>query len=248
MLDVLRFAQSVLGDDAVRLTAITASGLLPEPLVWTRPRREPVAPRIDGPFATADDFLDAIDAEISRFRAQGATMAELRPGFKRWITERGLEALLPPLDERRRLGDRLERRFRRGTHDSIADFQRLREAGQVRLVQGRVTRVWARAPGEVEIRLTGPDREIVAPLVVNCAGAGDQRAFDLLTTGLLRNGWLRMEQASGGIAVGEGLETEVPGLRYLSPAVTELGARVMPLPLYDLAGLRALVRAANGLD
>ena len=79
---------------------------------------------------------DEIDAEIARFRAKGATMAELRPGFKGWITQRGLEVLLPPLDERRRLGDRLERRFRRGTHDSIADFHRLREAGRVRLVQG----------------------------------------------------------------------------------------------------------------
>jgi len=247
MLDVLRFAQSVLGEDGVRLTAITASGLLPEPLIWTRPRRAPVVPVISGPFETADAFLSAIDTEIVRFRAQGATMAELRPGFKAWITEQGLEALLPPLGERRKLGDRLERRFRRGTHDSIADFQRLRTAGQVRLVQGRVTRVWARGTGEVEIRLDAPKQEIIAPLVVNCSGAGDQRAFDLMTTGLIRNGWLSLHAETGGIAVGAGLEANLPGLRYLSPAVTEIGDRVMPLPLYDLATLRDHVRRANGV-
>ncbi len=247
MLDVLRLAQSVLVDADIRLTAISASGLLPEPLIWTRPRKPAVAPGIAGPFEKADAFLTALDRSIAEFRTKGATMAELRPGFKAWINDVGLDTLLPPLTERRKLGDSIERRFRRGTHDSIADFHRLRAKGQAQVIRGRVDRVDGREAGAVVVAVETPDgaKTFTAELVINCTGAGQLRAFDVLTTGLIRSGWLRFNKETGGIVVGKGLEGEVEGLRYLSPAVTEVGARVMPLPLYDMAGLRGLVRQAN---
>lgn len=249
MLDVLRFAQAVLGDGNVRLTVISASRLMPEPIIWDRPRRAPVMPHLAGPYDSAEAFLEALDSEIARFRAEGATMAVLRPGFKEAINKAGLETLLPSKAQRRKLGDAIERRFRRGTHDSIADFYRLAAVGQIRVIEGRVERVFAPMEGAVEVRLRLADGtldEMTAPLVINCTGTGDQRAFDLMTTGLIRNGWLRLIEETGGVAVGKGLKTEVPGLRYLSPAVTEIGERVMAFPLYDLMALRTEVRLANG--
>ena len=47
-------------------------------------------------------------------------MAELRPGYLGWAAE-GLETL-PSLSERRKVMPQLERRFRRATHNSLADM------------------------------------------------------------------------------------------------------------------------------
>ena len=249
MLDVLRLVQSVLNEGVIRLSVVSGTGLLPEPLIWDRPRKPPVTPSMQGPFETATAFLQALDADIARLRANGATMAQLRPGFKSWIETVGLQTLLPDLAERRKLGDAVERRFRRGTRDSIADFTRLHASGRITITEGRVIRVYARAPGEVDVRTAlsdGTQEDRTAPLVVNCTGAGGQRAFDILTSGLIRNGWLRYCDATGGIQVGPGLEGEVKGLRYVSPAVTEVGDKVLAFPLYDFTDLTTLVRQANG--
>ncbi len=247
MLDVLRFLQSVLEEKDIRLRVISR-GEEPEPLVWTRPRRKPVTPALRGPFPDAGTFLAAVDTEIAAFRKAGATMAELRPGYVDWVDAHPLAALLPSLTEQRLVLPRLERRFRRGTHDSIANYRRLREAGRITEVRGDVTWAYAEAPGHVRIRVAAPDgsrQELRAGLTINTSGPGDQLALDLLTSGLVRNGWLKLNDTRTGLCVGPGLEAEVEGLRYLSPAVTEIGDEVIPLPLYDLAALERRARQGN---
>lgn len=248
MLDVLRFLQSVMDERDIRLRVINR-GAAPEPLIWKRPRAAAVEPKLAGPYATADALLSAMDAEIARFRAAGATMAELRPGYLEWAGACDMPTLLPDIAERRRLMPQLERRFRRGTHDSLVDYARLRNAGQIVEDRAEITWVYAEAAGKVRIRLkrvgAGRQEEIVTPLAINTSGPGDQFAVDLFTSGLIRNGWLRMNETKTGLCVGPGLETEVKGLRYLSPAVTEIGEEVLPFPLYDVRALTGRAEAAN---
>lgn len=248
MLDVLRLMQSVMDEQDIRLRVITR-GPKPEPLIWARPRKEPVTPKLTGPYRDGEALLAAVDAEIAAFRAKGASMAELRPGFLDWAAETGLETLLPSLSERRKVMPQLERRFRRGTHDSLADYARLRAAGQIVEEHGEITWVYAETEGKTRIRLKragmGTNEEITTSVVINTSGPGHQLAVDLLTSGLIRNGLLRMNETKTGLIVGPGLETEVEGLRYLSPAVTEIGAEVLAFPLEDVSALAARAKAAN---
>lgn len=248
MLDVLRLMQSVMDEQDIRLRVITR-GAGPEPLIWTRPRKQPVMPKLKGPYRDACTFMAAVDDEIAAFRVEGATMAELRPGYMDWAAETGLGALLPSLSERRKVMPLLERRFRRGSHDSLADYARLRAAGQIVEECGEITWVYAEAEGNVRIRLkrTGTEatEEITTPVVINTSGPGDQFALDLLTSSIIRNGWLLMNETKTGLIVRPGLETEVEGLRYLSPAVTEIGEEVLAFPLYDVSALAARAKAAN---
>ena len=248
MLDVLRLMQSIMDEQDIRLRVITR-GFKPEPLIWTRPRKEPVTPKLTGPYRDAETLLAAVDAEIAAFRAKGASMAELRPGYLDWAAKTGLERLLPSLSERRKVIPQLERRFRRATHDSLADYARLRAAGQIVEEHGEITWVFAETEGKTRIRLKragmGTNEEIATSVVINTSGPGDQLAVDLLTSGLIRNGWLRMNETKTGLIVGPGLETEVEGLRYLSPAVTEIGAEVLAFPLEDVSALAARAKVAN---
>ena len=248
MLDVLRLMQSIMDEQDIRLRVITR-GFKPEPLIWTRPRKEPVTPKLTGPYRDAETLLTAVDAEIAAFRAKGASMAELRPGYLNWAAKTGLERLLPSLSERRKVIPQLERRFRRATHDSLADYARLRAAGQIVEEHGEITWVFAETEGKTRIRLKragmGTNEEIATSVVINTSGPGDQLAVDLLTSGLIRNGWLRMNETKTGLIVGPGLETEVEGLRYLSPAVTEIGAEVLAFPLEDVSALAARAKVAN---
>lgn len=246
MLDTLQFLQSILPLDQIRMDVVTASGHLPEPLIWRRPRRAPVKPGLIGPFPDADALLTALDRDIAAHRAEGATMAELRPGYRAWLGEVGLEALLPDPTEQQKIGARLEARFRRGTHNSIAMFHHLYERGQITLTRGAITRVYAKAPRDIEIRLaqSGQTIEHAAKIVVNTTGPGPQLGFDLLTTGLIRNGWLRLNATNTGIALGPKCTTNLPGLRYLSPAVTQIGTHVMAFPLYDVAALHHWVNTS----
>ena len=248
MLDVLRLMQSVMDEQDIRLRVITR-GSKPEQLIWARPRKEPVTPKLTGPYRDADALLAAVDAEIAAFRAKGASMAELRPGYLGWAAERGLETLLPSLSERRKVMPQLERRFRRATHNSLADYARLQAAGQIVEEHGEITWVYAETERKTRIRLkragTRTNEEITTSVVINTSGPGDQLAMDLLTSGLIRNGWLRMNETKTGLIVGPGLETEVEGLRYLSPAVTEIGAEVLAFPLEDVSALAARAKAAN---
>ena len=195
--------------------------------------------------------MAAVDAEIAGFRAEGASMAELRPGYLAWVAKTGLRALLPSLAERRKVMPQLERRFRRGTHDSLADYVRLRTSGQILEDHGEITWVYAQAESNVRIRLkrksTDRTRDIETPVAISTSGSGDQFAVDLLTSGLIRQGWLRMNETKTGLIVGPGLETEVEGLRCLSPAITEIGEEVLAFPLYDVSSLTQRADTANRL-
>lgn len=247
MLDLMRLACAVLGEeglgeDGLRMQVIAGSGARPEPVIWTRPRGAAATPLLAGPFKTAEALLDAADAEIARLRAVGADMAALRPGFRRLLDGGGFARLLPDPDQRQRIGARLERRFRRGTHDSLVQFDRLARAGRITVKTGRITGVDVEAPGRVQVGLAGAET-LTVPLVVNAAGPGNGLALDPVTTGLIRRGWLR--RIGGGIALRGGLRAEVAGLRYLSPAIARVGDDVPPFPLYDYSDLRRMAEAAN---
>lgn len=244
MLDVMRLMQCLLPEDRIRMAVLSPSGLLPEPLIWTRPRGAPVTPDLHGPYPDAAAFLAAVDADLAAHRAKGARMAELRRGYRAYLDQVGLAALIPDIDERRRVIGPLDRRFRRGTADSLADFDRLRHAGQIRIIRAKVDYVVAGADRTTRVRVTGPEgpSDLSAPIVINCAGP-DPQAYELMTAGLISRGWI--ERIGQGLRVGAGLETRIPGLRYLSPAVTEIGDEVMALPLYDVDRLTTYVRRAS---
>jgi uncharacterized NAD(P)/FAD-binding protein YdhS len=151
MLDVLRFLQCLLDDGDIRLRVINR-GPVPEPLVLHRPRRPAVSPTLSGPFASAAEVLAALDADIAGFRSAGADMAQLRGGFSPWFDSLDLNTLLPDRSEQRTLARQLEPRFRRGTHDSIADYTRLKAAGRIEEVMGTVQAI--DAPGAQDAEVT----------------------------------------------------------------------------------------------
>ena len=173
-------------------------------------------------------------------------MSELRPGFKTWATPDRLARLLPDLRERQRVTHPLERRFRRGTHDSIAAYHRLLAEGQITEVQGCAQKV-RQTPGGACVEVATPQGRvpIEAPIVINCTGPGTRLALDPLSDGFLRRGWLRLTEDGGGLRVGDGLSAGPEGLRYLAPTVTMIGDAVMAMPLYDLGTLRDEVARAN---
>jgi len=244
MLDVLRLLQCLLPEFLIRMAVLSPSGLLPEPLIWTRPRGAPVTPGLRGPYPDAEGFLAAVDADLAAHRAKGARMAELRRGYRTYLDHVGLATLIPDIDQRRRVIGPLDRRFRRGTADSLADFDRLHHAGQIRIIRAKVDYVVAGADRTTRVRVTSPDgsSDLSAPIVINCAGP-DPQAHELMTAGLISRGWI--EKVGQGLRVGARLETRIPGLRYLSPAVTEIGDEVIALPLYDVDRLTTYVRRAS---
>jgi uncharacterized NAD(P)/FAD-binding protein YdhS len=250
MLDVLRFLQSVMDESAIRMIVISATGLRPEPLIWHRPRRPAVTPRITGPFDSCEALMAAVDVDITRLRRDdGATMSELRPGFKAWLTQERLSALLPDMAERRRVTHLLERRFRRGTHDSIADCARLTKTGQITDIIARAKDVRP-SPLGAQVRVTNADGDtesLDAPVVINCAGPGTRLALDPLSESLVTRGWLGLAPDAAGVTTGPGLRAGPEGMRYLAPTVTEVGDTVAPFPLFDLGGLRDEVARANRL-
>jgi uncharacterized NAD(P)/FAD-binding protein YdhS len=247
MLDVLRLLQSLLPEDAIRLRVIRR-GAGPEPLHLDRPRRPPVQPDPPATFETAEAFFASLDAQIATYRAAGAEMAQIRSGVSRWFDSFDLNAILPDRAEQRHLQVGLEPRFRRGTSDSIADFDRLHTAGQIEILQGCVEAVTPAAPSGaiVTYRAAGRTGQLHAPLVINTSGPRDPLALDPLARRLLGDGILRANPDRTGLILRDGLRTELDGLRYLSPVVTEIGDRVLPFPLYDVARLWAEVDRANG--
>jgi uncharacterized NAD(P)/FAD-binding protein YdhS len=246
MLDVLRLLQTVLKEEDIRLRIIRRGGA-PEPLILDRPRREVVWPVNLGPFDSADALLASLDAEIATYRAEGATMAQLRPGFSLLIEEMGLDAILPNKAEQQRAQHKLEGRFRRGTHDSLADYERLKTAGQIEEIIGAVQAIEPAEDGHVSIRFNtnGVDHRIQSPLVINTSGPRDPLALDPFTQSLIAQGLLHTNGSKTGLIVGPGLEGAVPGLRYLSPVVLEIGSEVIPFPLYDMMKLQNRIYAAN---
>ena len=84
--------------------------------------------------------------------------------------------------------------------------------------------------------------------MINCSGAGSSFNFDPVTNIIIGKGWIDICDVSGGIAVGNGCMTRIPGLRFLSPATTVIGDEVMPMPLYDAHLLRTWAARANSLS
>jgi uncharacterized NAD(P)/FAD-binding protein YdhS len=246
MLDVLRFLQSIMDERDIRLRIISR-GEEPEPLVLTRPRRDEIWPQITGPFEKVSDLVAAVDDEMKVFRAGGASMAELRPGYLDWAKKTPLAGLLPSHTERRLVLPLLERRFRRGTHDSINDYRRLRAAGQIEEVNGDITWVYAEAPGKVRIRIDTKNgqEELHVPFTINTTGPGNQLPLDLLTSGMVRDGLLDLNADKSGITVDAGLQTRIEGVRYLSPAITEIGGEPLAFALNDVLALQELASGAN---
>lgn len=248
MLDVLRFLQSVMPEQDIRMQVITTTDSLPEPMIPVRPRQRPVEPVFTQRYDTAAEFIHAVDDQMEQFRESGASMYELRRGYYEALGSGQLSHLIASVDERRKVMPLLARRFLRGTHDSIADFERLRAAGQIELVFGRVESVHARQPYENDIRLKtaeGSIQKTTVPVVINTSGSGGQLAFDLVTSEMIRHGWLQLDESRQGIVVGSRLESNMPNVRYLSPVVTEIGTDVLAFPLYDVAALKKSVERAS---
>lgn len=106
----------------------------------------------------------------------------------------------------------------------------------------------ARQPYENDIRLKtaeGSIQKTTVPVVINTSGSGGQLAFDLVTSEMIRHGWLQLDESRQGIVVGSRLESNMPNVRYLSPVVTEIGTDVLAFPLYDVAALKKSVERAS---
>ncbi|MGR3502926.1 FAD/NAD(P)-binding protein [Pseudaestuariivita sp.] len=242
MLDTLRLCQSHLPDADVRLVACAPDGMVPPPLVPRLPRKltEPVLSR---GHATAAPFLAEVEAAIAHAKAQGDEMREIRAGFRAHFLEHGLSTYVTDPDEARRVPAALRFWLRGGTRDTILDFARLQETGQTRMLTGAVARIEHGSEGaRVVIRdAEGNERVHETGFVVNCAGAGPTSRYDPLTEHLLAEGHLTRCPISRGLEVGPHCALPLPGVRYLSPAVSVVGGEAMAMPLYDAHMLRTLV-------
>lgn len=242
MLDVLRLCQSVLPESALRFVACAPDGEIPAPLVPRLPRKL-TTPNLSGGHADAQSFLAEIRHEIDRALAQGDEMREIRAGFRAHFLALPLAHYLSDVDEAQKVAGHLRFWLRGGTRDTILDMRRLAAAGKVRIVKGLVTGVTSTGDG-AQVRVvdeTGTAQTHRTGFVVNCAGAGPNSHFDPLTQDLLDQGLITRTSAKGGLKVGAGCRTRAPQIRYLSPAVSMIGAEVVAMPLYDAHMLRTYV-------
>lgn len=112
--------------------------------------------------------------------------------------------------------------------DSDPEYLRLREVGRIVEEIGRPTWVYAEAAGNVRVRITGKEcrsQERTVPVAINTAGPGDQLLVELLVSGMIAKGWLKLNAAENRIDVGAGFATEIDGVRYASDAVSILKRR-----------------------
>ncbi len=108
------------------------------------------------------------------------------------------------------------------------EYRRLRAAGRIVEEVGRPIWVYAESAGNVRLRITGKEcwsQERTVPLAINTAGPGDQLLVDLLVSGMIAKGWLKLNAAQNRVDVGAGFATEMNGVRYASDAVTLLKGR-----------------------
>lgn len=246
MLDALRLCQSVVPEEKLRFAACSPRGILPDPLI-AREARQVTEPTLNGPYDNAKAFLDDVQNNMQQAQAEGHKMREMRAGFRKFFVENGLRQYLPDMDEASQIPAVLRHWFRGGTRDTIEDFHRLSETNKVRIVRGAFDHVRLVNNG-VELVLKERDGELVshqAGFVINCSGAGSTFDFDPLTHSLIDREWITICKRSCGIQVGEGCQTNMPGMRYLSPAVTVIGEEVMPMPLYDVHLLCKWAARAN---
>lgn len=133
--------------------------------------------------------------------------------------------------------------------EKLADdpaYQCLLREGRISEEPGVVTWVYAEAPGRVRVRLRrqdGMSQEFVLPLVVNTGGPGQHLALDLFVSGMIAEGWLRLNEDKTGIELGGDLEGEVPGLRYMSTAAMAIGGAKTDVCWLGLEALIQVMRA-----
>ncbi|KIC49525.1 FAD/NAD(P)-binding protein [Tateyamaria sp. ANG-S1] len=242
MLDVLRLCQSLIPEQDLRFVACAPDGEIPTPLVPRLPRKLTV-PTFSKGHATADAFLAEVRREIDKALADGDEMREIRAGFRAHFLQTPLSSYLPDVEEARKVPGALRFWLRGGTRDTIQDMHRLVGEGKARVVKGLVQEV-RHNDGGAEVVVTddaGHQQSIQTGFVVNCAGAGPGSRFDPLTEDMLAQGLLSRSHVGGGLQVGAGCKTSAPNVRYLSPAVSEIGAEVIAMPLYDAHMLRSYV-------
>ena len=112
--------------------------------------------------------------------------------------------------------------------DGDPEYRRLRAAGRIVEEVGRPIWVYAESAGNVRLRITGKEcqsQEKTVPLAINTAGPGDQLLVDILISGMIAKGWLKLNSAQNRIDVGARFATDMDGVRYASDAVAILNRR-----------------------
>ncbi|APX12895.1 FAD/NAD(P)-binding protein [Tateyamaria omphalii] len=242
MLDVLRLCQSLIPEEELKFVACAPDGEIPTPLVPRLPRKLTV-PEFCSGHQTAETFLSEVRREIDKALAEGDEMREIRAGFRAHFLQNPLSGYLPDVEEARKVPGALRFWLRGGTRDTIQDMNRFVREGKARVVKGLVQEVRPLDRG-AEVVVTdegGNKQQIKTGFVVNCAGAGPGSRFDPLTEDMLAHGLLSRSHVGGGLQVGAGCRTSAPNIRYLSPAVSEIGDEVVAMPLYDAHMLRSYV-------
>lgn len=249
MMDVLRLFQSVVAEDRINLHACSPDGVLPGVLWSPQPRRQ-FAPGFQGPYATARDMLDHTAALITEAQKNGLGLREIRAGIRAHLIEVGIGTYLLDPQEARRVPGGLGVLLRAGTRDTITDFHRLAKSGQTKVTQAFVRRIEPLAQGARVhlVDMAGRERTHDTGFVVNCAGTGPNPVYDPLTQSLIDKGWLDQCPITAGIVTGPGGLAGAPTLRYLSPATVALGNQTVPMPLYDVVSLRAMVTKITRLS
>ncbi|MEM1364377.1 MAG: FAD/NAD(P)-binding protein [Pseudomonadota bacterium] len=248
MLDVLRLCQSVLPESEIKFYACAPDGEIPAPLVPRLPRKFSI-PSLSSGHTHAETFLEEVRGEIDLALANGDEMREIRAGFRAHFLEVPLGHYIEDSAEALKVASHLRFWLRGGTRDTIFDMRRLAKSGQVQVVKGFVTSIQSRTDG-ADVVVTdenGKARTYETGFVVNCAGAGPNSRFDPLTENLLGQGLIERAAAGGGLKVGDRCQTGAPHVRYLSPAVTVIGAETTAMPLYDAHMLRTYVERAKAV-
>jgi hypothetical protein len=109
--------------------------------------------------------------------------------------------------------------------DGDPEYRRLRAEGRIIEEEGRLTRVYAQAEGLVQLRMAGNaggNVDKAVRLAINTAGPGDQLLLELLVSGMIAKGWLKLDQTRNRISIGAGFATEIEGVRYASDAIALL--------------------------
>jgi len=219
MLDALRLCQSKLNDKDLRFVACAPDGELPPPLVPRMPRKL-TKPELTDNHATADSFLNQVQAAIAAAHADGDEMREIRAGFRAHFLREGLSRYVPDIEEAKRVPATLRFWLRGGTRDTILDMQRLVDDETLQIVKGFAVKI-AHDVDHAKVLVRDEDGVETwhkTGFVINCAGAGPNSVFDPLTESLLKQKAIKRCPASKGLSVGPDCMTGLPNVRHLSPA------------------------------
>ncbi len=248
MLDVMRLCQSHLSDDNLKFVFCAPEGEVPPPLVPRLPRKL-TKPQLTKGHETAESLLVEIGREIEKAEAGGDERREIRAGFRAHFLETPLQNYVADSVEAAQVSKALRFWLRGGTRDTIFDMQRLVRDGKVRVIKGRVMGIETTASGAiVDVdEGNGETRRHPTGYVVNCAGAGPNSRFDPLTEDMIAQNLIR-KLPGNSLATGSGSRAGSSALRYLSPAVTQIGPETVAMPLYDAHMLRTYVARSAQLS